>query len=108
MARLPGTKAMTSDHDIAAEIAAMRQEMAALRAERAQRVEENEATPSASSEEAEAAGALPAEIAETLEQITDAIKNYTEDAETEIADHPVAFLAGSFMLGMVVGLLLRR
>lgn len=99
---------MASDHDLAAELAALRQEMAALRAERMQRTEEQEETLSAPSKEASAADALPAELAATLEQITDAVKDFTEDAETEIADHPVAFLAGSFMLGMVVGLLLRR
>lgn len=100
---------MATDKKIAAELAALRAEFEALKAQQASGVE---ASPGGDGEPAKpVAGGFMDTAAHIPEQFRDfetAIRDLAEAVETDIAEHPVAAVGAAFLLGILIGRLSSR
>jgi ElaB/YqjD/DUF883 family membrane-anchored ribosome-binding protein len=90
-----------SEKDLRAEIEALRQEIAAMRAE------QKPATPGESKVEAavesEAVG-----LTDQLRTLAREISDFTEDTEKGVVNHPLTSVLGALVLGILIGRVLPR
>ncbi len=100
---------MATDKKIAAELAALRAEFEALKAQQVRGVD---LSPGADSEPAKPVGGdfmdTAAHIPEQFREFETAIRDLAEAVETDIAEHPVAAVGAAFLLGILIGRLSSR
>jgi ElaB/YqjD/DUF883 family membrane-anchored ribosome-binding protein len=100
---------MAVDKKIAAELAALRADIEALKA---QQTGVAEAEPKGDGQPApQPAGGFmdtAAHIPEQFREFETAIRDLAEAVETDIAEHPVAAVGGAFLLGVLIGRLSAR
>jgi len=100
---------MAEDKKIAAELAALRADIEALKALQSSAAEEvakgeSEPAPRAVGGFVDAASQLP----EQFREFETAIRDLAEAVEADIAEHPVAAVGAAFLLGVLIGRLSAR
>ena len=93
-----------SDHDLRAEIEALRREIAAMRAERpAVAKPDGIETGTASASEAGLGN-----FADQLHTLAREISAFAEDTEQGVANHPLIGVLGALVLGILIGRVIHR
>jgi hypothetical protein len=99
---------MAADSVLARELAALREELSASLAQApATDVPPRGAKPAEPAPAADQPGE-ESPIAEQLHDLVAAIKEFAEEAEQNLAEHPTATVVGALLLGIVIGRLLGR
>jgi len=99
---------MKSDAVLARELAALREELQALRRERPTPATDAD---TAGTNKAAGAAANAGEAWQIPEQFGDflkLIKEFTEEAEHNVAEHPAASVVGALLLGILIGRMLGK
>lgn len=108
---------MTADATLARELAALQDELSAPRRERPSPAPEPEPKPEPPAAEPPAAEPKPQPSAEggedrrTAEQLgdfIDTLKEFIEEAEHNVSEHPAASVIGALLVGILIGRLLGR
>lgn len=91
---------MAIDATLTDELQALKEELAAGRGERpaAEHAEQTEAEPPPAGEPDE-----DRHIVEQLQDLIATFKDYIEEAEHNIAEHPAASVVGALLLGILIG-----
>lgn len=103
---------MASDHVVSGELKSLQEELLAAQRERAGRPAEPSAAPANTIVEPkpDPAGepSTGHEPRDQLSELAGALTSLLEDAEKEVAAHPLQSLAGALVIGILIGRLLGR
>ncbi len=86
----------------------MREELEALKKEILERANAPEAVASAEAAVSKASAKLHETVDPQITELNRMVKTMLDDAETTVADHPVATVAGALALGIAIGRLTAR
>jgi len=98
---------MTTDADMARELAALHEELSTSRRAEAAGGQQAASRQKPEPRQAEAT-AEEREASEQLHDFINVIKEFIEDAEHSIAEHPAASVIGALLVGILIGRLLGR
>jgi ElaB/YqjD/DUF883 family membrane-anchored ribosome-binding protein len=103
---------MASDHVVSGELKSLQEDLLAVQHERAGRPATRSAEPAEPVLESEkdppGERSNRHELRDQLGELVDAITSLFEDAEKQVAAHPVQSLIGALVVGILVGRLLGR
>ena len=103
---------MATDKKIAAELAALRAEFEALKAQQTSQASGSALSLGGDGEATKHTGGgfmdTAAHVPEQFREFETAIRDLAEAVETDIAEHPVAAVGAAFLLGILIGRLSSR
>ena len=99
---------MNSDTVLARELAALREELQALRRERPAPAGNRDAAAADTAARPAADAGEAWQIPEQLGDFMKLVKEFTEEAEHNVAQHPAASVIGALLIGIVIGRMLGK
>lgn len=100
---------MTADAVLARELSALQEQLSASRRERPSPAADQEAAAEKKAEpqQPDAAGE-ERQAAEQLRDLVSLIKEFAEEAEQNVSEHPTASVIGALLLGILIGRMLGK
>jgi len=99
---------MARDATLARELSALQKELSSSRRERMPPPDREAAPGKKDRPNQTENSAEQRQIAQQLQDIVDHIKEFAEEAEQNMAEHPAATVVGALLLGILIGRLLAR
>ncbi len=98
---------MTADSELSRELAALHDELSAARREQPSSPGDRQQAGGTNEAPRQAQGSgANGQTAEQIQDFIDTVKEFIEDAEHNVSEHPAAGVIGAFLLGIIVGRLI--